>query len=86
MSTYPVVSNPKTCRHCRERVAAAYFCLTHPRTCTTCCSSRLKRGCGLGPWEVPPSRASGRSEAEIAASQAELAHIRNQLFGYLEET
>lgn len=87
---YPlIVGDPslKSCRHRvhqgDRRVSAPSMCLTHPRTCTTCCSSRLKRGCGLGPWEVPPPLE--RTEAEIAASQAELAHIRNQLFGYLEE-
>lgn len=53
---YPyVVSDPvlRSCRHRvhqgDRRVSAPSMCLTHPRTCMTCCSSRLKRKCGLKP-------------------------------------
>ena len=55
-STYPImVGDPilRTCRHCRSRVAKPSMCLTHTRTCVTCCSSRLGRSCAVGTWEVP---------------------------------
>ena len=90
MSTYPTPPNHpdlRLCwpsqRGCGERLMPGRFCQIHMHLCMTCCSSRLKRNCDIGPWEVPPQ--PERTEAEIAAGRAELAHIRNQLFGYLEE-
>lgn len=51
---YPYVVGDPILRSCRHRVhqgdrrvAAPSMCATHPRTCMTCCSSRLKRSCGL---------------------------------------
>lgn len=51
---YPYVTGDPILRTCRHRVhqgdrrvAEPAMCLTHPRTCMTCCSSRLKRDCGL---------------------------------------
>ena len=51
---YPYVTGDPVLRSCRHRVhqgdrrvAAPSMCQQHPRTCLTCCSSRLKRDCGL---------------------------------------
>lgn len=82
-STYPfVISDPilRSCRHCRSRVAAPSMCLTHPRTCATCCSSRLKRACGLGPREVLPPWV-GWTPEEIEAERIACAKIVRQLYG-----
>lgn len=85
-TTFPyVVGSPilRSCRRCHSRVAQPAMCDTHPRTCLTCCSN-LRRSCLITTWHVPPQ--PERTEAEIAAGQAELTHIRHQLFGYLEDT
>ena len=81
---YPyVVSDPtlRTCRHRvhqgDRRVAAPSMCLTHPRTCVTCCSSRLKRACGLGPREVPP--ANYFPDMTWEERQADMAKINREL-------
>ena len=80
-----VVSDPvlRSCRRGQHRVAATAMCDNHDRTCLTCCSLR-RRSCHITTWHVPPQ--PERTEAEVAAGRAELTHIRNQLFGYLEET
>lgn len=78
-----VVGDPtlKSCRHSAHqgdrRVSAPSICLTHTRTCMTCCSSRLQRRCGLGSWYVPPQPV--RTAPEILAGLAEMAQIRREL-------
>lgn len=77
---YPyAVGDPvlRTCRRCRSRVAQPAMCVTHPRTCLTCCGSRLGRTCGITSWPMPPlPNVPGMTWEE---RQVELARIREQL-------
>lgn len=86
---YPYVTGSPILRTCRgvtvrrlaykikaHRVAQPSMCLTHIRTCSTCCNL-LQRRCGLGPWEVPPQ--PERTAREILAGLADLARIRHEL-------
>jgi hypothetical protein len=81
---FPLVVGDPTLKTCRNRVhpgdrrvGPSSMCKNHPRTCLTCCGSRLKRRCGLEPWEVPaePYFADWTWEER----QAEMAQMRQQL-------
>ncbi len=89
---YPYVTGDPILRTCRHRVhqgdprvSAPSMCLTHPRTCVTCCSSRLKRACGVGPREVPPPW-EGWTPKEIEAERIACAKIVESLYPSRKET
>lgn len=94
-STFPYVTGDPVLRTCRgvtvrrlaykikpHRVAQPSMCLTHKRTCVTCCSL-LNRRCGLEPREVAPQPKF--TDAEREERDADLAQIRNEL-GFRPET
>ncbi len=86
MSTYPYVTGDpilRTCRHCHSRVAAPAMCVEHPRTCMTCCVSRLNRQCSIGPWEVPTEKYFPDMTWE--ERQADIAKLNREL-GFREAT
>ncbi len=93
-NTYPYVTGDpilRTCRQGKHCVAAPSMCSKHPRTCLTCCSSRLGRDCGLEPTEVQAANALGAQGHSAAATmtweqrQVEMAQLRHQL-GFRPET
>ncbi len=80
-STYPImVGDPilRSCRRCRSRVALPAMCATHPRTCLTCCCSRMKRECWEPVRHTTPSRVTVRARPlhweERQADKARLNH------------
>lgn len=96
-TTFPYVTGSailRTCRQGRHQVAAPAMCRHHPRTCLTCCSSRLKRDCAVQPLAVRESRRPARMDDDVERlydceeakeRAAELAQIRHQL-GFRPET
>ena len=78
-TTWPImIGDPilRTCRHCHSRVAQPAMCYKHPRTCLTCCSSRLKRDCLIGQFDVPaepyfPDMTWEERQADMARIRAE---------------
>lgn len=98
---YPLVAGDPTLKSCRHsahqgerRVAAPAMCEHHPRTCLTCCGSRLKRDCGMpddhGRHTMPGIVVPSASSVVITRMpweqrQAEIAQIRAQL-GFRPET
>lgn len=91
-NTYPIhVGDPilRTCRRCKSRVAVPAMCERHPRTCLTCCCSRMERECWK-PMTPSPHDTVVAHMAEVddmtwEERQAETARIRHEL-GFRPET